>query len=148
MSGCDARRFKQKKNTFSHIFTTTITCRIFHTEYLQTSTSNKLSGRLQPAVVSFICFCAHFVVLFIFANLNFRNVPYFFSFVSGAAEAMNQNEAISNGLDSVKRFGIARPRPVDSSHTVIDERVRCLFGRPDPQEMQRVSALLIVIPES
>ena len=148
MSGCDARRFKETRKKISHIFTTTITCRICHTEYLQTSTTNKLAGRLQPAIVSFICFCAHFVVLFIFANLNFRNVPYFFSFVSGAAEAMNQNEAISHGLDSVKRFGKARPRPVDSSHTVIDERVRCLFGRPDPQEMQRVSALTTVKTES
>ncbi len=69
-----------------------------------TSTSNKISGRLEPAIVSFICFCAHFVVLIILANLNFRNIPYLVSFLSEAAEAMNQNEPISKGLDSVKRF--------------------------------------------
>jgi hypothetical protein len=43
------------------------------------------------------------VVLFIFANLNFRNVPHLFSFLSGAAAAMNQPEAISESLDSVRR---------------------------------------------
>jgi hypothetical protein len=45
----------------------------------------------------------HLLLLFILAHLNFRNIPDLFSFLSGAAEAMNQNEAISEGLDSVKR---------------------------------------------
>jgi hypothetical protein len=44
------------------------------------------------------------VLLLIFAHLNFRNIPFLFSFLSGAAEAMNQNDAVSESLDSVRRF--------------------------------------------
>jgi hypothetical protein len=45
----------------------------------------------------------HLFLLFLLAHLNFRNIPDLFSFLSGAAEAMHQNEAISEGLDSVRR---------------------------------------------
>jgi hypothetical protein len=75
----------------------------FILELSQTPTKRNNSGRAQPAILTFICIGAHLFVLFILANLNFRNVPHLFSFLSGAAEAMNRNEAVSEGLDSVRR---------------------------------------------
>jgi hypothetical protein len=82
----------------------TIVCKSCSTvKTSQTPSTYKFSGRLHPTIISIICFCQHLVVLFIFANLNFRNVPHLFSFLSGAAAAMNQPEAISESLDSVRR---------------------------------------------
>ncbi len=83
----------------------TIVCQsLISVKTSQTPTTHKFSGRLHPTIISIICFFEHLVVLFIFANLNFRNVPHLFSFLSGAASAMNQPEAISAGLDSVRRY--------------------------------------------
>ena len=69
----------------------------------KTPNNGQNTSRAQPAIVTFICISAHLFVLFILANLNFRNIPHLFSFLSGAAEAMNQNDAVSEGLESVRR---------------------------------------------